>query len=78
MTKDWRRKAACIDLDPNLFFPEQVSGAHLIVRRAKSVCSSCAVRSECLTFALSFSDRSFPGIWGGTTEAERRRLKRTA
>lgn len=77
MRNRWLDEAACLDLDVNLFFPEPGKLAHIQVARAKSICKSCTVREQCLDYALSFSDRSIPGIWGGTTESERRRLKRT-
>ena len=40
--------------------------------KAKSICAECVVRSECLDFALRVHEPH--GIWGGLTEAERRRL----
>lgn len=40
----------------------------------KAVCGRCAVRGECLDYALAGDDRH--GIWGGTSERERRRLRR--
>jgi WhiB family redox-sensing transcriptional regulator len=40
--------------------------------RAKAICSVCAVREECLDFALRV--REPYGIWGGLTESERREL----
>jgi len=63
-------KAACLGLDPNLFFPER--GAS--VDAAKRVCMSCPVRAECLEFALVEVVKH--GIFGGTSEHERRRLRR--
>jgi hypothetical protein len=39
-------------------------------RRAKAICRDCAVRRECLDYAMSI--RELHGIWGGLTEAERR------
>ncbi|MDG2906978.1 MAG: WhiB family transcriptional regulator [Acidimicrobiales bacterium] len=40
--------------------------------RAKAVCAHCAVRGEGLDYALSI--RGVHGIWGGTSEVERRRM----
>lgn len=45
-------------------------------RPAKAVCAGCLVRGECLDFALSGPERF--GVWGGTSERERRRLRRSA
>ena len=41
---------------------------------AKSVCAVCPVRQACLEHALAHRERE--GIWGGTTERERRRIVR--
>lgn len=40
---------------------------------AKAVCARCAVRSECLAFALERGP-SLPGVWGGTGTVERRKM----
>ena len=66
----WRAKSACRDLDTNIFFPDAEDDAG----PALSVCAVCPVRGECLDFALS--TRQHDGVWGGTTEAERKRIRR--
>jgi WhiB family redox-sensing transcriptional regulator len=43
------------------------------VAEAKAVCAGCPVRPECLAFALQ---RDLHGIWGATTEDERRLMRR--
>lgn len=61
--------------DPELFFPISTAGPALgQVARAKAVCASCQVRQECLDFAIATTQ--VHGVWGGTTEEERRRLRR--
>lgn len=71
----WRRDAECRDLDPNLFFPVGVTGDALDqIEAAKQICSACPVREECLEFAIT-SNQEF-GVWGGTSEEERRVLRR--
>ena len=40
--------------------------------RAKAICATCSVSSECLDYALSI--REGHGIWGGLNEAERKQL----
>lgn len=68
----WQRDALCAQTDPEAFFPEKGGST----REAKSVCAACEVRAECLEYALAHDERF--GIWGGLSERERRRLRRTA
>ena len=71
----WRERAACRDLDTDLFFPVgEGPEAQAQADAAKMVCESCPVREECLTFALT--TRQEAGIFGGMTEEERRRHRR--
>jgi WhiB family redox-sensing transcriptional regulator len=70
---NWREQAACKHAAPELFFPIGTTGAAIEeIEAAKRVCATCPVQSQCLEFAL-FSRQEF-GIWGGTTEDERRAL----
>jgi WhiB family redox-sensing transcriptional regulator len=72
---DWRDHAACRRLDPDLFFPVSTSGASLTeIEAAKHVCQRCPVAASCLRWALDLGQVA--GIWGGTTEEERRVLQR--
>jgi WhiB family redox-sensing transcriptional regulator len=72
---DWRTRAACSSEDPELFFPIGTTGPAVEqVEAAKRVCAGCAVREDCLEFALASNQEA--GIWGGLTEDERRTLKR--
>lgn len=64
----WMDEAGCLGLDPDSFFP----GVGDSARTARKVCVECPVRRQCLDFANS-TDAS--GIWGGTTEAHRKRAK---
>ena len=67
---EWTTAALCAQVDPDLFYPE--SGAPN--RDAKRVCGGCEVRAQCLAYALAHRERF--GVWGGTTERERRRMRR--
>src|SRR5436305_8397651 len=70
---EWQARAACKDCDPELFFPLGTTGAAVPdIEWAKTICGACPVQSECLDFALK--TRQEFGIWGGTTEDERRLL----
>ncbi|MGH8903824.1 MAG: WhiB family transcriptional regulator [Egibacteraceae bacterium] len=72
---DWRPKAACLDLDSELFFPIGTSGPALDqIERAKTICRRCAVATSCLEWALETNQHD--GIWGGMTDDERRALRR--
>lgn len=71
---DWWSVAACRSADPDLFFPVSALGPSMEqVARAKSVCATCPVTRECLDFALA--TRQIHGVWGGTSEQERERLR---
>src|SRR5687768_11902853 len=49
----WMDRANCLGCDPELFFPER--GESTI--EAKAVCAGCAVRVECLGFALAVGEK---------------------
>lgn len=72
---DWRHQSACLDEDPELFFPIGNTGPALAqVEQAKKVCARCVVREACLQWALDAGQDY--GVWGGMSEDERRALKR--
>jgi WhiB family redox-sensing transcriptional regulator len=72
---DWRNRALCRDEDPELFFPVGSTGpAERQVEEAKAVCRRCVVMSDCLTWAIETGQVA--GVWGGTSEDERRALVR--
>ena len=71
----WRHEASCRDVDPDLFFPVGTTGMAIEqIDSAKAVCAQCPVSGPCLEFALSTNQDS--GVWGGTSEEERRTLRR--
>jgi WhiB family redox-sensing transcriptional regulator len=70
----WRDYAACRDTDPELFFPAGTAGPALVqAEQAKLVCAACPVRRPCLDWAMASGQEA--GVWGGTTEEERRALR---
>ena len=64
--------AVCVQVDPELFFPEK-SGDHATA--AKTVCNSCPVIEECLSYALTNFE---VGVWGGTTTNQRKGMRARA
>jgi WhiB family redox-sensing transcriptional regulator len=72
---EWRAASACLSADPELFFPiAQGSAADRQISTALRVCAGCAVRQQCLDFAMTTGETH--GIWGGTTPDERIRARR--
>lgn len=72
---DWRSKAACLNVDPELFFPIGNTGPAIAqAAEAKAVCASCTVKDTCLQWAIDNNQDS--GVWGGMSEDERRAYKR--
>ena len=67
---DWRRRGACKDVDPEIFFRESQRG----VKIAKAICAGCPVQARCLPWALDQSDDRF-GVAAGMTPAERLQLR---
>lgn len=72
---DWRLQSACLESDPDIFFPEDADNEADRVQRemaARKTCASCDVRMMCLDFALRNGDES--GIFAGLDAEERRLL----
>jgi len=61
---------ACRGTAPDIFFPDRGES----LEPAKRICGECVVRDECLEYALDSGERF--GVWGGTSERERRRIRR--
>lgn len=70
---DWQLEAKCAELPTRrsdaMFFPERGGSS----KAAREMCACCPVRAECLEFALDNKEQH--GIWGGTSERERRKLR---
>ncbi|WP_280521659.1 WhiB family transcriptional regulator [Rhodococcus sp. B50] len=72
--QQWQTRADCRFIDPSIFFPSDDESRGMRQRRertAKQICTSCPVRIPCRDYALETRERH--GIWGGTSEADRRR-----
>ena len=70
MDTEWMRRGNCRDEPPNLFFPSDGAGVDV----ARQLCATCPVKEPCLEYALR--NRIDHGVWGGTSERERRRILR--
>ena len=70
----WTLSAACLNADPELFFPDLFGaiGAHRTLQ-AKRFCAGCPVRAKCLEWAIGSGEAY--GIWGGMTPDERRLMR---
>ena len=78
---DWRHRSACLDEDPELFFPVGGDGPPSPAHRAQVdaallVCARCPVTAECGDFAEETAQDW--GIWGGESRDEVRRNRRRA
>lgn len=73
---EWTARAACRDLDPNLFFPRVGDEMKAVdyAPEARAACAGCPVAAECLMYALNNAERY--GLWGGKTPLQRRSIRR--
>jgi WhiB family redox-sensing transcriptional regulator len=71
MRSEWQQQAACRGHGPADF----VRGPRSDYAALRELCASCPVRAECLEYALA--EESLTGLWGGTSDAERRIIRRS-
>ena len=67
----WQDHAACKGTPTEVFFDVQYK------KRALALCSKCPVQIDCLDYrfkTLNAPDED-AGIWGGTTRAQRSRMR---
>jgi WhiB family redox-sensing transcriptional regulator len=71
---DWMRQAACLPVDPEIFFPTPKSESGIwggessaerrkAVKAAQVICEPCPVKAECFAYAHRIGATS--GIWAG-------------
>lgn len=76
VSDEWQLRAACRGPRSTVFFPpttgERRDEREARETKAKRICAECAVRSECLEYALAI--REPHGVWGGLNEHERAAL----
>ena len=71
----WRNQSACLDEEPELFFPIGNTGPALVqIEEATAVCRRCEVAQACLSWAMEAGQDA--GVCGALSEDERRALKR--
>lgn len=70
MSTNWMGQGSCRDHPPSTFFPSDGVGVDV----ARRICATCPVQTPCLEYALR--NRVDHGVWGGTSERERRRIAR--
>lgn len=67
----WKKDAKCKNKGAEFFFPSRYD--QLAIRNAKEFCKGCPVMEPCLEFGLTLHVH---GVWGGTSELERKRIRR--
>jgi len=74
-TEEWIDSANCKGTNTRTFFIYREDKNQRLRREAAyAVCRECDVKKECLDYAIINSE---VGIWGGTSDKERRLLRRT-
>lgn len=66
----WADRGACRGLPTDHFFSDDPADTET----ARTVCRPCPVRDDCAAYALALP--GIGGIWGGLSEADRRRIRR--
>jgi WhiB family redox-sensing transcriptional regulator len=66
---EWKALGTCRGRDPNIFFPENNRWAEQV---AKRICLGCPVMAQCMDYAITHDE---VGIWGATTDRDRRKIK---
>ena len=68
MDNEWMARGNCSFEPPATFFPSDGVGVEV----AKRICETCPSKEPCLEYALAH--RIDHGVWGGTSERQRRRI----
>ena len=68
LNTEWMEDGKCRKHLPETFFPSDGVGVEV----ARRICAECPVKEPCLEYALD--QRIDHGVWGGTSERQRRRI----
>ena len=68
MESSWMGSGKCNEYSPGVFFPSDGAGVEI----AKRICNRCEFQEICKEYALT--NRVDHGVWGGTSERQRRRI----
>jgi WhiB family redox-sensing transcriptional regulator len=73
---EWHLDALCREYEQHAdwWFPQKGEVAEL--RKAQAICRRCIVQRECLGHALDVKADDDYGTWGGTTKADRAKLRK--
>lgn len=66
--------AECRNVDPDIFFDEDVERRDLPTWEITNMCNRCPVQNDCLQWALATKQKH--GMWGGMTPRGRDKVNR--
>lgn len=75
----WAQEAACRDTDEAIIWvtdPSHEKNSPTKTVEKLEICAACPVRVQCLRYSLEASFGEVFGVWGGTTQLERRSFSR--
>lgn len=64
----------CTQIGVEHFYTEGDNSGWVNLDKIRAICATCPMQQPCLEWALAAPERY--GIWGGTTERERTRIRR--
>lgn len=72
----WADDAHCLGLPTEIFYAPK-GGRPDYYDEARAICGQCDVEAECLTYAIELPEKDDWGFWGGTSAADRRRIRKS-